>query len=402
MSFEQFLIELVLILAAAKIGGEVAERLKQPAVLGELVAGILIGGPIGWLAIDPNAVALQVMAEIGAVLLLFEAGLESDVDDLRRLGPAALWVAFAGVALPFILGYAVALLLNLPSHGAIFLGAALTATSVGITTRTFQDLRVTERPEARIVLGAAVADDVIGLVLLAVVSGIATSGSFSLLSGLKIAGFALAFLIGSVLIGIFGAPFVMRLVARMRTRAALSTMALIFCFLMAALAHRFGGLAPIVGAFAAGLVLSTTEHKLHFEARLKPVADIFIPIFFVLMGAAMPIGAINPTTRAGQATLLLALALVVVGVVGKVVGGMTVPVRGLSRLMVGVGMVPRGEVGLIFANVGLTHHLIARGQFTAIVLMVMATTFVTPPLLKRSLGVGGATVSPALRAASDG
>jgi Kef-type K+ transport system membrane component KefB len=401
MPFETFLLDLAVILIAAKLGGEIAERLKQPAVLGELVAGILVGasvlgacgglplvGPVlASLAIDGHAEMLKTVAEVGAVLLLFEAGLESDIHELRRLGPAALWVAVAGVALPFALGYGAAHLLGLSFHAAIFLGAALTATSVGITARTFADLKAADRAEAKIVLGAAVADDVLGLIILAVVSGMAAGAAgASSRSPIAVVAFALLFLVGALVVGIKGAPHILRFVSRMRTRAALATSAVIFCFLLAALAHRVGGLAPIVGAFAAGLVLSTTEHRFHFEERIKPIADIFIPVFFVLMGAAMPIGQVNPLTPAGRAALALAAGLTVVAVIGKVLGGLTVPARGISRLAVGVGMIPRGEVGLIFASVGLDKKLITGEMFTALVLMVMATTFVTPPLLKLVLG----------------
>ena len=402
MTFEKFLLDLAIILIAAKIGGELAERLKQPAVLGELIAGILVGasclGACGGIPlIGPSLVSLSipgdnemlgVIAEIGAVLLLFEAGLESDITEFKRLGLAALWVACVGVILPFAMGYGVAHLLGLSQFSAIFMGAALTATSVGITARTFADLKAAHRTEAKIVLGAAVADDVLGLIILAVVSGMAAGAGGATVqqtSPVLVTVYALAFLIGSLLVGIWGAPHILRFVARMRTRAALSTAAIIFCFLMATLAHTMGGLAPIVGAFAAGLVLSTTEHKLHFEERIKPVADLFIPVFFVMMGARMPISSINPMTADGQKSLLIAGALILVGIIGKVLGGLTVPIKGVSRWTIGVGMIPRGEVGLIFASVGLSHQLITADLYTAIVLMVMVTTFVTPPLLKRTL-----------------
>jgi Kef-type K+ transport system membrane component KefB len=386
MSFDSFLVQLVIILAAAKIGGEIAERLRQPAVLGELVAGVLVGGAVlgrvGPLSIDGHNEVLNLLAEIGAVLLLFEAGLESDTDELRRLGPAALWVAVAGILLPFGMGFGVGHLLHLTNPTAIFLGAALTATSVGITARTFADLKMGHTPEARIVLGSAVADDVLGLILLALVSGMAGGAARS---PFVVVGLALVFLVGSMGIGIVAAPGILKIASKMRTRAALATSALAFCFLYGALAHVIGGLAPIVGAFAAGLVLARTEHRLHLESRLKPVADLFIPIFFVVMGAKMPLKAMP------LSVVWLTLGLIVVAIVGKVLGGLTVPVRGVNRLLVGFGMIPRGEVGLIFANVGLSHNLITTDMFTAIVLTVMATTFVTPPLLQWAARRNGAS-----------
>ena len=401
MPIETFLLELVIILLAAKIGGEIAERLRQPAVLGELIAGIVVGvsvfghlsavpgfGPLAQLAVDPNSELLRTLGEVGAILLLFEAGLDSDLEDLKRLGFAALWVAFIGVAFPLILGFVVAhYVLHWSVPTAVFLGAALTATSVGITARTFADLKMSERTESKIVLGAAVADDVLGLIVLAVVSGLyATSGGAAggeeHRSIFAVVFYALAFLVGSLFIGFYAAPFVLRYAARMRTRAALATAAVTFCFFVAAMAHIIGGLAPIVGAFAAGLILARTEHKLHFEQRIKPIADIFIPIFFVLMGAAMPVSAINPLTPEGRTTLILAGSLLIVAVITKIAAGLTLPMRGVSRWLIGVGMIPRGEVGLIFASVGMAKGLVDQEIFTALVLTIMGTTFVTPPILK--------------------
>ena len=408
MTFEHFLVACVLVLVAAKIGGEIAERFKQPAVLGELLAGILVGpsvlgqmgglpiaGPLlAGIAINHDSEILRLLAEVGAVLLLFEAGLDADLEELRRLGLAALWVAVIGVALPFGLGYLVAHQMGLPVTSAIFMGAALTATSVGITARTFTDLRLSNRPEAKIVLGAAVADDVLGLVILAIVSGLGggVAGAAGAAAGEAIKSpvvvivSALLFLVGSLVGGFYLAPVILRYAARMRTRAALATTALIMCFTFAALAHLIGGLAPIVGAFAAGLVLAQTEHKLHFETKLKPVADLFMPFFFVLMGASMPISQINPATTEGRATLLLGGGLLVVAIFGKVIAGLTMPMKNVSRLLVGVGMVPRGEVGLIFASVGLAKGLITPALFSAVVLMVMFTTLLTPPMLQLIAG----------------
>ena len=398
MPIETFLLELVIILLAAKLGGEIAERLRQPAVLGELLAGIVVGasvfghlsaipgmGTLAHLAVDPNSELLKTLGEIGAILLLFEAGLESDLDDLKRLGFAALWVAVIGVVFPLALGFAVAhYLLHWSVPTSVFLGAALTATSVGITARTFADLKMSERTESKIVLGAAVADDVLGLIVLAVVSGLYATGAGGEAprSIGAVVAYALIFLVGALAIGFYGTPFVLRYAAQMRTRAALATAAVIFCFFVSAMAHIVGGLAPIVGAFAAGLILARTEHKLHFEERIKPIADIFIPVFFVLMGAAMPIASINPFNAEGRTTLLLAGSLLVVAVITKITAGLTLPMRGVSRWLIGVGMIPRGEVGLIFASVGLAKGLVDKDLFTALVLTIMGTTFITPPLLK--------------------
>lgn len=392
MHFEIFLAQLVLALFVAKISGEIAERFHQPAVLGELVAGILVGTSvlggasalpgISHLVIDGSNELLKTMGEVGAVLLLFEAGLESDIAELRRLGGAALWVAIVGMVIPFFLGLGVAMLLHQPMSTAVFLGAALTATSVGITARTFADLKLSGTVEAKIVLGAAVADDIFGLILLAIISGIYATGGQEARSPLLVAGSALLFLVASLTIGLYLAPWILKQVARMKTRAALSTSALILCFSFAVLGSLLGGLAPIVGAFAAGLVLARTEHRVHFEEKIKPVADLFIPLFFVMMGAAMPLSGLNPFTASGRQTLAITAGLSFVAVIGKILSGYTLPMRGVSRSLIGIGMVPRGEVGLIFASIGMSKGLMAKDLFTTIVMTVMVTTFVTPPLLK--------------------
>ncbi len=378
---ELVLLQLAIVLAAAKIGGEICDRwLKQPAVLGELVCGVLVGTSVlNWVpGADPT---LGAMAEIGAVLLLFEVGLESDLGDLCRVGGAALWVALAGVALPFAGGYVAASALGCPTMQAVFVGAALTATSVGITARVFSDLRTLHTREAKIVLGAAVADDVIGLVILAALSGLAATKAVSAYGVLRVTFVAVAFLVGAIVVGFRATPFILHWANRMRTRAALSSAAIILCLAVSALAS-VAHLAPIVGAFAAGLVLAKAEHRVRFESKIRNVADVFVPVFFVMMGARMDLSALNPATAAGRHVLLVGIVLLVVAVVGKVLGGLTVPGRGLRRLTVGLGMIPRGEVGLIFAGMGLKAAVIPPSLYAAILFIVVGTTFLTPPLLK--------------------
>ena len=384
---DHLLLQIAIMLAAAKIGGELCERyLKQPAVLGELLFGIAVGY-FGW--VQTENMTLFHLAEIGAVLLLFEIGLESDIEELFKVGFAALWVAVAGVVLPFAFGYGVAHAMGRTVMEAIFVGAALTATSVGITARVFADLGALHTREAKIVLGAAVADDVIGLIILAAVSGLAEQHSVSFAAIIKTTLIALLFLIGAIAIGMRATPFLLRQVRRMRTRAAVSSAAVVFCLLLATMAEM-AGLAAIVGAFAAGLVLDKADDKLHIEEKVKSIADIFVPIFFVMTGARINLLMFNPVTTAGRATLILGGLLFVVAVIGKVIGGMTVPGKGLNRVTVGVGMIPRGEVGIIFATMGLTHKVIDQALYAAIIFVVAVTTFVTPPLLKITAGRGDA------------
>ena len=399
MPIEQFLISLTLILAAAKLSGELAERCGQPAVLGELIGGLVIGRVglqllaahvpgLHALIIDDHSQALQAAADIGVILLMFEVGLETDMDDLIRLGWPSLIVAVLGVVLPFAGGFFLMRQFDVPVLPAILVGAAMTATSVGITARSFADLNVGHTREARLVLGAAVADDVIGLVILASMSGLTAGASLSTVAICRSAIVAVLFLGISAALGRRFAPSILKFVARMRTRAALSTAALMFCLLLSALAHEIAGLSPMVGAFAAGLVLAKTEHKVHFEHRLKPLADVFVPVFFVLIGVGMPLDRIDIGSYAGRQLLFEAAALFAVAFTGKIVAGLLVPDRLTRRWIVGIAMVPRGEVALIFASYGVVSGLFTPHLYMVVVFVVMATTLITPWLLKKTIVSG--------------
>lgn len=391
------LVLLAVILVAARVGGELAVRLGQPAVLGELVGGVLLGNLdlVGYqgLAHAADDTVLSVLASLGAVLLLFEVGLESTVRDMMRVGLTATIVAVVGVVAPFALGMALAELW-MPERGlyvAMFLGATLTATSVGITARVLRDLGRGTSPEARVILGAAVVDDVLGLVILAVVSGIIGAadhgGGASAGDIAWVLGKAGLFLFGALAIGSWASPKLFTVVGRFRGDGLLLPTALAFAFLLAWGAGSLG-LAPIVGAYAAGLVLEPVhyeglsareEHEL--EDLVHPVAALFVPVFFVRMGMQVDLASFATPEVLGMGAILTAVAIV-----GKFVCGLAVRAP-LDRLTVAVGMVPRGEVGLIFANVGLTmtiggERIIDAGLYSAIVLMVIATTFVTPILLR--------------------
>lgn len=377
---------LIVILLAAKLAGELFERIGQPAVLGELVAGVVVGSSVlGIVPVDPGnpyGLIVHVMAEIGVVILLFEIGLETDLREMFRVGSAALTVAVVGVVLPFCFGY---LFWHMYQGGAslvaIFVGATLTATSVGITARVLTDIGKINTAEARIIIGAAVIDDILGLLILAVVAGLADTGHVSLLSVGKLFGLAVGFLATAMAIGLTAAPWLFELVSRMRVRGVLVTFALIFALLLAYLADLVG-LAPIVGAFAAGLILSRTNQFDTIAKQIKPVADVFTPLFFVSIGAAVDISILDPRNPANHDILIIGGALFVIAVLGKVVAGFAVFWRKLNRLAVGVGMIPRGEVGLIFAQLGLLGGILSQDVFSAILIMVMGTTLMTPPLLK--------------------
>lgn len=379
MEISNLLISLFVILVTAKIFGEIAERFGHSAVIGELIGGVLIGGSVLGL-IRENEV-LHHLAEIGAILLLFEIGVSSNLYEFLKVGFWAFVVACIGVICPFILGYFVSIGFGLDHVHAIFVGAILTATSVGVTARVFSDLKKITSQEAQIVLGAAVIDDIIGLAILAVVTKLVSTGTISVLNIVNITGLALLFLVGSLFIGAIFAPFLFNILKTMQVRGILIVGAFSFCLLLAYFS-TLAGLAPIVGAFSAGLVLSITDSKTHIEEKLKPISDIFVPIFFVLMGSLVDIKIFNPTLPQNQIILGIAGALLLAAVLGKIISGFFVFKKKINKLVIGVGMIPRGEVGLIFASMGLTMHIIDPSLYSAAVVVIIITTFITPFMLK--------------------
>ena len=371
---EAVLIALVAIFLATRLLAELAQRLRQPAVLGELIAGVILGGSVLGV-VDPRDPVIHTMAELGVIILLFAIGLETELASLIRVGPAAIVVALVGVAAPFLLGYVAAHSLGLPTIHALVCGAALTATSVGITARVLSELGKLETSEGKVILGAAVIDDVIGLIILAVVGSMVGGATPSVASVSRIAGIAVLFVAAAVVVGNFVAGPIFRVVERIQVAGALGVFGLAFALLLAWLAQRSGS-AMIVGAFAAGLVLHKLPQHRAIEKAATSLGHFFVPIFFASVGAAVDLGAL-----ADPDALLLGGALIACGVVGKIVAGLAPWWFKGDRLLVGIGMVPRGEVGLIFAQMGLAAGAIAAGEYGALMLMVLVTTFVTPPLL---------------------
>lgn len=378
-------------------------RIGQPPVLGELLMGVLLGNLnlAGVVALDPLRTnpMLEIVAQIGAVLLLFEVGLESDLFELLRVGWSALLVASVGVLAPMALGYLVAewFLPGTSPQTHLFIGATLAATSVGITARVLKDLGKSNTQEARVILGAAVADDVIGLVILAVVTGLvsAANGSGSGMSAAAILWTilkAVLFLVFAVLAGRFLAPRIFAGAARLQVPGVLLGLCVSFCFVLAALAD-LTGLAPIVGAFAAGVVLEEVHYRPFLERGernmqelLFPINTLLVPVFFVLMGMRVDLRSFASSQVLGFAALITLAAIL-----GKQMCGLGVLERGVDRLAIGLGMIPRGEVGLIFAGIGSTlmiqgRPVLEERTFSALVLMVMITTLITPPLLKLAFG----------------
>ena len=386
---------LVAMLVSAKLLGELAERMGQPAVLGELVAGVLLGGSVLGLvpAQGTTAEIVHIFAQLGVVLLLFEIGLETDLREMFRVGTASLSVATVGVILPFALGFLYWAYVPHPASdgstdlttAAIFVGATLTATSVGITARVLADLSRLNTQEARVIIGAAVIDDVIGLVILTVVSGLAAGASVSAGGIVQVSAVAVGFLVVAVLVGRFVAPRLFDLVVRMRVRYVLLVFSLAFALGLASVA-ALAGSALIIGAFAAGIILSGTNQFDTIEREVRPVASIFAPIFFVSVGSSVNLRLLDPTREGSSGVLVIAAALTGLAIIGKVAAGWAAPWAGFRRVVVGVGMIPRGEVGLIFADIGRRTGVLNEAVFGAVLLMIMVTTFVAPPLLKLLFG----------------
>ena len=398
VSAPHFFLVFAAILVAAKLFGELAERIGQPAVLGELVAGVLLGSSVlGIIPAEGGMVEIiTLLAEVGVAVLLFEIGLETDLKEMGRVGGSAFAVAIVGVAVPFALGFLFWYLVDpqiggaaelagvSPTMIAIFVGATLTATSVGITARVLTDLGQMHTREARVIIGAAVVDDVLGLVILAIVTGLAAGAALSLFSIATTFVIAAGFLVVAVIVGNLIAPRLFGLIDTMQVRGVLLVSAFSFALVFAALAGLAGS-AMIIGAFAAGIVLSSTNQFDVITERVKPVADIFTPIFFVSVGAGVDVGLVLPWSETFDLNVLLVGgALLVIAVIGKVVSGYVVGWGRdkLSHIAIGVGMIPRGEVGLIFAHIGMTSGILTPAVYSAILIMVIFTTFLAPPLLK--------------------
>jgi Kef-type K+ transport system membrane component KefB len=404
------LVALIALLAAAKLGGALAERLGQPAVLGELLAGIALGAlpligihGLEYLKSDRTVVLL---AEIGVILLLFEVGLSTRLAALLEVGVSAFLVATIGVIVPMILGGLAGrwLLPGAHPYVSVFLGATLCATSVGITARVLQDLGRVATAEGQIILGAAVIDDVMGLLVLAVIVGMVGGGEGTS-TGAQIAivtAKALGFLVGSLALGRLLAPRLFRTAARLRGKGVVFTSALLTCFALAWMAE-LAGLAPIVGAFAAGLVLEGVPfgellpEGESIEHLLLPLSAVLVPIFFVHMGIMVDL------RELAGGSVTLAVVLTAAAILGKQACALAVVTKGVDRLAVGLGMIPRGEVGLIFAGMGLNLKIdgkpvLGGGEFAAVVAMILVTTVVTPPLLRWRLGHAAAPAPQAVQA----
>nr|WP_203427683.1 cation:proton antiporter [Rippkaea orientalis] len=409
------LLSLVVIYFASKLGGEICFRINLPPVLGELVGGVIVGVSALGLLIFPEggatasdsllmqflqatssltpetapavfsaqAEVISVLSELGVIILLFEIGLESDLKELIRVGPQAAIVAVVGVVTPFVLGtVGLVYLFHLDIIPSVFAGAALTATSIGITAKVLSEINRLTSSEGQIIIGAAVLDDILGIIVLAVVASLVKTGEIQVINIVYLMISAATFLIGAILIGRLLRPFYVNLINQMKTRGQLLLVSLSFAFVLSYIAQVIQ-LEAILGSFAAGLVLAETEKRKELEEQILPIADIFVPIFFVCVGAKTDLSVLNPAIPSNREGLIIAAFLIVVAILGKVVTGFSIFGQpNLNKLAIGVGMIPRGEVGLVFAGVGSASGALSPSTDAAIIMMVILTTFVAPPLLR--------------------
>ena len=408
------LVSLIVIYFASKLGGEICSRINLPPVLGELVGGVLIGVSAFGLLIFPEggsvaedsliinllqntaglspdsassvfqsqSEVINLLSELGVIILLFEIGLESDLKELIRVGPQAAVVAVVGVVAPFVTGTAgLVYIFNVPVVPAIFAGAALTATSIGITAKVLAELGQLSSQEGQIIIGAAVLDDILGIVVLAVVASLVKTGEIQITNIIYLVISAGAFLIGSIVLGRLISPYIIGLVNKMKTRGQVLLTGLTFAFSLSYIATAIH-LEGILGAFAAGLILAETEKRKELEEQVIPVADILVPIFFVCVGAKTDLSVLNPAVPSNREGLIIATFLILVAILGKVITGFTIFGQpDLNRIAIGVGMIPRGEVGLVFAGVGSASGALSEATEAAIIMMVITTTFVAPIII---------------------
>lgn len=410
----ELLIQLAVILFAAKIAGEIATRfLKIPQVLAELGAGVLIGpfalgsipipgyGPLfphhlvdGVRSAIPVSNELYSLAQIGSVFLLFAVGLETDLRQFLRYAGPATTVAVGGVIVPFVLGAGATVLFGIDgvreitSPEALFMGAIMTATSVGITARVLADLNRLDSPEGVTVLAAAVVDDVLGILVLTVVVGISAAGGFSVGNVGWVAFKAIAFWLGLTALGILAAPYIERIINKVRVSGAALVFTVALALLSAGLAETFG-LAFIIGAFSIGLALSTTNLGHRVDEEMAPINQVLVPVFFVVMGMLVDVGSMLNAVVFG-------LVISALAVVSKLFGsGIPALFSGFNLwggTRVGVGMMPRGEVALIIAGIGLAQGIIGPGLFGVSIMMTVITTLIAPIILIPLFRKGGAGV----------
>ncbi len=413
--FAGVLLSLVMIYIASKVGGEISNRLGFPPVLGELIGGVIIGISALRFVIFPgtdvsasdsllmqflqftvnatpeaigvifreDSQVISILSELGVFVLIFEIGLESNLSELLKVGTQAVLVAIVGVVVPFAAGtIGLIYFFSMPVIPAVFAGAALTATSIGITSRVLAELGKLTTKEGQIILGAAVVDDVLGIIVLAVVASLASTGNVDVKEVALILVSAVGFLLGVLFAGGLINKAFLAMAGVFKTRGGIIVPALSLAFILGFIGTALK-LEAILGAFAAGLVLDDTDKREDLEKLTKPIADILVPIFFVVVGAKTDLSVLNPAIPENRTGLIIATFLITVAILGKLATGMAVFGQpGINRLAIGVGMIPRGEVGLVFAAVGTASGTLSPSLNVAVILMVIFTTFLAPPLLR--------------------
>ncbi|MDP7993495.1 MAG: cation:proton antiporter [Synechococcus sp. SP2 MAG] len=408
----------MLIFVAARALAEILVRLQLPTILGELLAGVLIGASGLHLLVPPETQvelsnglvsllsslgnvpaesvtelynesfpSLEAVAQLGLFALLFLTGLESELDELIAVGAQAFTVAVAGVVLPFALGtWGLMAIFHVGAIPAVFAGASMTATSIGITASVFGELGYLKTREGQIVIGAAVLDDIFGIVILAVVVALGSGGTLEIGPILKLVAAAAVFVVAAIGLSRTAAPAFDWLIDKLKAPGEVLVASFVIlalsCFTATAI-----GLEAALGAFAAGLILSSSKHNHAIQQAVLPIVTLFATIFFVLVGAGMDLSVINPSDPASRTALIIAAFLFVVAVIGKIAAGWAfVSKQPTRRLVVGLGMMPRGEVGLIFLGLGTSAKLLSPSLEAAILLMVIGTTFLAPVLLRLVIG----------------
>ena len=390
MNAEDFLLALLLILLTARIFSELANRLKITPVIGELFAGIVLGPSLlGW--VEPIE-AIRLMAEIGIILLLFEVGLETDVRKLVKTGKTSTLVALAGFVLPFVMGYALArYFFELSNLVSLFIGGTLTATSIGITIRVLSDLNCQQGPEGQTVLGAAVIDDILGVLLLAMLYEFSLNGGVSLGNAGKVATFIVVFFLVAPIAAKLISQIIKKVHQQSPSEGLIPTMVVVLILFFAWLAHTMG--APeILGGFAAGLALSRrfffpfgaalnrdTQFANTVEKQLKPIISLFTPIFFVMVGLSLNFRAID---WGSSFIWKFSISFLIIAVIGKMLIPLLLKQPLMSRLIIGLAMIPRGEVGLIFAELGRETGIISNEIYAGMIIVIALTTLLPPFVMK--------------------
>ncbi|REJ72588.1 MAG: cation:proton antiporter [Planctomycetota bacterium] len=371
---------LFVILSVARIAGILSRWFGQPAVLGELLAGIVIG-PSLFQLIDPQDEVLRLLAQVGVVLLLFQIGMETDLRKLIAVWGPACAVAVAGMLLPLLMGYALCRAFGFEHSAAIATGAVLSVTGIGVTARILSDLGRLDDVESRIVLGAAVIDDMVGLIVLAVVGTTIEGREVTVGSVVLMAAIAMGFLAGTLWLGARMIPPLVQRMTQLDLPGSAPIMAVIVAFGFSWMAAAVGS-AMIIGAFAAGLLLRRSPQARDIEEGFLPLGRFFVPIFFVMVGAAVNLRMLNPTTSDSREFLLTTGLLFVVAVIGKLGAGYVPFWFSCRKSVIGWAMVPRGAVGLVFAQFGLSRGVLDERLFSALTLMVILTTVVAPPIIR--------------------